>query len=705
MKRYQSKIERMYSVHVSVEDKTVEEGTKQWITVEGECGDRKDAKEYILAICSPNESHKIEFPPFIDIITDEKLEEVEKQTNAFIVPSDSKQSNFEVCGSDLAVTLALSMMEEMFNKHEDDVEEDGQIDNTSGHLGLSPEGPRSKASERLSMKLERALSEHSDGTINVNDYSHAPESIKRVLVQCLHENFVEDDIDEDQLFADGDENDMKNIVPQKAKGEHILIFHDDKLPPLSMMEEMFNKDEDVEEDRQVDNKSGLLGISPEDPIAKASERLSMKLERALTEHSDGTINVNDYSHAPESIKRVLVQYLCENFVEDDINEDQLYADGVVNDKKDTVFQKAKSGHISNFYDNKLPTLDSKVMDKMEVNQSAVGRISEKFTNTLISKPLPSSLVRKQHECLRNFGVSVGYKQAEIEDALKFVDEKTRPSDFLDLLKKFKAKTDTKIETSQSLSVNKLDKSKEKPLASGLNRNIQPPPSPLRSPFKRELPGNYKERLLRDFLQEDPNCSREELIRRNAERQNLEQPSCQEQTQEGNGKFSIYGKQSNNEASVVACDVIDQCNSYEDYSQDTCLMEAWRPETIFIPQASGLTAIKDNDFHNLHSRLLITSLQITFHLHYRSPRHRCKLTNDQCFICKFINLSLNKLIECDYLLLSFYISLIFMDHMGNENSHLYFDKHIPGVVSLTFPDNSVAHKLHWPGSILCINIKI
>ncbi|KAL3859898.1 hypothetical protein ACJMK2_010082 [Sinanodonta woodiana] len=509
IKRYQSKIERMYNVRVSVEDKTVEEGTKQWITVEGECGDRKDAKEYILAICSPNESHKIEFPPFIGLFTDEKLEEVEKQTNAFIVPSDSKQSNFAVCGSDLAVTLALSMMEEMFNKHEDDVEEDGQIDNKSGHLGLSPEGLSSKASERLSMKLERALSEHSDGTINVNDYSHAPESIKRVLVQCLHENFVEDDIDEDQLFADG----------------------------------------------------------------------------------------------------------------------------VENDNEDTVLQKAKSGHISIFHDNKLPTLESKVVDKMEIDQPAVGSISEKLTNTLISNPPPSPLVRKQHEYLKNLGVSVGYKQAEIEDALKFVDEKTRPSDFLDLLNKIKEKTETEMETSPSVSVDKLDKREEKPLASGLNQNIQPPPSPLSSPFKRELPGNYKERLLRDFLQEDPNCSREELIRRNAERQkllqrnfvqiqqqqnkpekpkkkgkpkkrkdstfgekrtrvdSLEQPSRQEQAQEGNGKFPIYGIQSDKEASGI----IDLCNSFEgDSQEETCVMEAWRPDNFVMPQASGLAAIKDND---------------------------------------------------------------------------------------------------------------
>ena len=41
------------------------------------------------------------------------------------------------------------MMEEMVNTHEDDVEEDGQVDNKSGHLGLSPEGHSSKASERL----------------------------------------------------------------------------------------------------------------------------------------------------------------------------------------------------------------------------------------------------------------------------------------------------------------------------------------------------------------------------------------------------------------------------------------------------------------------------------------------------------------------------------------------------------------------------
>ncbi|KAK3578456.1 hypothetical protein CHS0354_038542 [Potamilus streckersoni] len=508
IKRYQSKIERMYNVHVGVENITVEQGTKQWIMIEGECGDRKDAKEFILAICSPNESHQIEFPPLIGLFTDENLEEIEKQTNAFIVPIDEKQSNFTVCGSDLAVTLALSMMEEMFNKREDDVEEDGQVDNKSGHPGLSPEGPSSKASERLSMKLERALSEHSDGTINVNDYSHAPESIKRVLVQCLHENFVEDDIDEDQLFADGKE-------------------------------------------------------------------------------------------------------------------------------KEFVLQKPRSGHISIFHDNKLPSMEAKVIEKMEIDRPAVGSISEKLTNTIISNPPPSPLFRKQHEYLRNFGVSVGYKQTEIDDALKFVDEKTRPSDFLDLLNKIKEKTDTEMELSPSVSVEKLDNSDEKSLT--FNQNIPPPPSPVNSPFKRDLPGNYKERLIRDFQQEDLNCSREELIRRNAERQKLlqlnfqqiqqqqnkqekskkkgktkkrkestfgekrtrkdsvEQPFHQENKQEGKGNFPVYGNQSDKEANGIACDVIDLCSSYEDNGkEETCLMEAWRPDTRFVPQKCGFAAIKDND---------------------------------------------------------------------------------------------------------------
>lgn len=120
----------------------------------------------------------------------ERLEQIEKQTNAFIKPLKNI-AEFEISGTELAVTLALSMMEgiagsiQQKSKPKEDISSDNRY--------LSP----TFASERLNTSLQRALSDHSDGACNINEYSKASESVKRVLVECLEDDEIEDDL----LFA------------------------------------------------------------------------------------------------------------------------------------------------------------------------------------------------------------------------------------------------------------------------------------------------------------------------------------------------------------------------------------------------------------------------------------------------------------------------------------------------------------------------
>lgn len=168
-------------------------------------------QNYIVAICNPSEKRIVQFPhdSIKEVTNAEAIEDIEKKTNAFIRPLD-KIAQFEVSGTELAVTLALSEIEERAGK----VVEERNSNKLSVEmsdvnvLNISPGINHSKS--RLSDQLQRALSENSDGVCNAGDYMTASASVQRVLVNCLQNDEGEDvdEVDDEDLFAEGDEDDQ-----------------------------------------------------------------------------------------------------------------------------------------------------------------------------------------------------------------------------------------------------------------------------------------------------------------------------------------------------------------------------------------------------------------------------------------------------------------------------------------------------------------
>ena len=366
-------------------------------------------QNYINALIHPEETQQVKFPDDTckEFTQLEKLELIEKQTSAVIKPLKNI-AEFEIGGTDLAVTLALSMMEEIAgNLQQKTVSDEGTA---SDKTYLSP----SSASERLYTSLQRALSDHSDGACSINEYVKAPESVKRVLVECIEDD---DDVEDDLLFADGETR--NNIV-------------------------------ELTDEMEVD------GVSSQTKMAEE------------------------------------------------------------------------------------PSVEDKITDKLNV--------------TAISQKKCPPVFSKQQEYLKTFGTTIGYKHCEILEALNFVHDKTQPADFIDILQSVKKKgeaiksdSDDDVVILETATIDLVDgesvetvvdhtKSRKTIDKSTKSTTKSKHSSPMLSPYKRDLPDSYKERLLRDMLQEDQSCSVEELKQRNAERQKMLKQTFQHQQ----GDLSVTG---------------------------------------------------------------------------------------------------------------------------------------------------------------------
>ena len=317
---------------------------------------------------------------------------------------------------------------------------------------------------------------------------------------------------------------------------------------LSMMEDIAGQ---IQQRSKTDDHASNdnMYLSP----TSAAERLQVSLQRALSDHSDGSIN--EYSKTSESVKRVLVECLEDEEIEDDL----LFAEG-----KRRKSVPDLTGEVEMDTDG----VTSDIKTENEVKVSPVGKLAERLTDTAISKNDKKEIspaLSKQQEYLRNFGTTVGYKAEEVNEALNFVDEKTRPSDFLDILQNVSNGTMSKSDHSnlnesdddviiiESTTLVDLTDSKNpvetvidhtKDLKTGSSdRNMDTSNAETgamgSSPYKRDLPDSYKERLIRDFFQEDQNSSVEELKKRNAERQKMLKQNFQQQ-QQGNLKDGCDG---------------------------------------------------------------------------------------------------------------------------------------------------------------------
>jgi hypothetical protein len=323
---------------------------------------------------------------------------------------------------------------------------------------------------------------------------------------------------------------LKKIAQFEISGTELAVTL-----ALSQIEELagtalVGKDQCNVEDDDHDEHDGMIMISPN--THNASSRLSTVLERALSANSDGICSAEDYRKVPQAVKRVLVNCLQDDD-QDDIDDELLFADGT---KESGDTDNFKRSNIMMFYEGDEKPIE--VDEKTTVQTSpGISTIAEKVTELTVSNPNATTLLTKQQEYLRSFGMSVGFKEAEVDKALCFVHEKTRPSDFLDMLNSLQNQeenqeendsdddviiletetvnlvTDERIVVDETLNVK--DKGK---ISNESNTNdIRRLP---KAPGQTSLPDGYKERLFQDFFTEDENCSVDELKKRNAERQKL-----------------------------------------------------------------------------------------------------------------------------------------------------------------------------------------
>ncbi|XP_041375081.1 NEDD4-binding protein 1-like [Gigantopelta aegis] len=196
------KIQDIFGVKVEFDNvvKITGESEKQWLKITGGKWDKQSAKEYIIGLCNPEET--LVYKCRRSLLHDE-LMNIEKDTNAVIQCLSDRELN--ISGTQLAVTLALSAVEELTNNSTITQEST----DTNNHSAVMRD---SAASERLQSTLQRALTEIGDGNSKSEDYQAVPDSVKRVILDCLsHE-----DISEADLF----ESDAREINVKCSAASH-----------------------------------------------------------------------------------------------------------------------------------------------------------------------------------------------------------------------------------------------------------------------------------------------------------------------------------------------------------------------------------------------------------------------------------------------------------------------------------------------------
>ncbi|WAR12926.1 ZC12A-like protein, partial [Mya arenaria] len=460
---------------------------------------------YIQAICNPGERKVVEFPQSaLKELTDpQTLEYIEAKTNAFIRPLE-KIAEFEISGTELAVTLALSEIEELAGsavKERSGEVTDEQTD--GGVIEISPLKGNTK--KRLSDQLQRALSNHSDGICSVDDYKETSAAVQRVLVNCLEDE--DNDIDDDDLFSDG-----KDGGKDFSQTFQVKIYDDE--PDSS---ESFKTCDEYD-------------IKPTTDVLEISRKLGST-----------SLSKSQKSETPD-----------------------------IKPTTDVLEISRKLGSTSLSKSQKSETPDTAKADQA---------------------------LNEQQEYLRSFGLNLGFNDQDVNHALNMIDEKTRPSDFFDLLNIVKQQTGNDSTVADNTN-HELDTSgddviiegetieyftKEKSTEEVSNTVKGASAADSSKSEQTTLPETYKERLMMDFFQEDDTCDIEELKRRNAERQKLLKLNFEKQGQaenqiESKGKKKRRGKQKKNkqQSSSGECAPMAVCenSTFSNDMEQTCRLRIW-----------------------------------------------------------------------------------------------------------------------------------
>ncbi|XP_069112055.1 NEDD4-binding protein 1-like [Argopecten irradians] len=369
---------------------------------------------------------------------------------------------------------------------------------------------------------------------------------------------------------------------------------------MSSLEELLGQYDTEMDGTEI--KQNEKDTSADDSVSPWSLRLNTSLQRALSQQSDGnsSITIEDYDNTPASVKRVILQCLNDTTT-DDIDDDLLFvSDSPKNSPKSSnqfklpLLMGDQPTDKSNGHDRKMSDGES----NCNQTDGRVGNLTQKLTDANIShagatcaaKPqsaLPNSKLSKELEYLRSFGISVGYSANVTEEGLKFADENTQVSDFIEIL--------TKISESQDKSNDERSTSPDvEILFASKAVGKFPPPPPIPSPSKladlsgrRSLPPEYKSKLIKDFTEEQNDLPIEELKRRNEERQlvlkasfddeNLPKKNTNMSPRGENGQKSrAQNKKNKQKGKRPGADTPPQYIDIDD-NEETCVMEPWQDD--------------------------------------------------------------------------------------------------------------------------------
>ncbi|XP_061189979.1 NEDD4-binding protein 1-like [Saccostrea echinata] len=256
----QNKIEQMFSVSVYVDESTDVKCEKSWLKLEGQNCDRKNAREYILAVCHPESKQKLQIKEAnSDLFDKEVLEDIEMQTCALITLQDN---TIEICGTELAVILAMTTLESKGAVGIEDMEADGETD---GKTDVSQKPPaKNRWSRKMDSQLEKLLCDpkNRSESMSINDFSKTSPSIKMTILKCMQEM---DDISDSDLFPSC--RDDAGTVPSYR----LPIYIDDESE-----EEKVEKDSlDGKSVKQLTEKLTTAQISPtSSPRPAAKQKVS-----------------------------------------------------------------------------------------------------------------------------------------------------------------------------------------------------------------------------------------------------------------------------------------------------------------------------------------------------------------------------------------------------------------------------------------------
>ncbi|XP_055955709.1 NEDD4-binding protein 1 [Patella vulgata] len=197
--KLKSKIEDIFDVELGCEENT-KNFDNLWIFVKGTNCDCQNTKEYVIGLCSPEDKVKVKCPYEDERLRFEIFIGIEKNTRAVIQICEN--DIIEISGSVLAVTLAVSSLEELLGPESVQVKESGK---TGGK-------------DRLDHVLRETISHNKDCNIDDYEVESIPSNVKRAMIDSMILDTTLDQIHDSDLFEDGATGGKTNVKTSYAKG-------------------------------------------------------------------------------------------------------------------------------------------------------------------------------------------------------------------------------------------------------------------------------------------------------------------------------------------------------------------------------------------------------------------------------------------------------------------------------------------------------